>query len=42
MPLVVDRRDGAGVGRYANIEPNLLGVRLSFLIGYILTNGKID
>jgi len=27
---------------YANIEPNLLGVKLNFLIGYILTNGKRD
>jgi hypothetical protein len=27
---------------YANIEPNLLGVKLNFLIGYILTSGKLD
>jgi hypothetical protein len=26
----------------ANIEPNLLGVKLNFIVGYILTNGKID
>jgi hypothetical protein len=27
---------------YANIEPNLLGVKLNFLLGYILTTGKLD
>jgi len=27
---------------YANIEPNLMGVKLNFLIGYIVTSGKTD
>jgi hypothetical protein len=27
---------------YANIEPNLMGVKLNFLIGYIMTSGKTD
>ena len=35
-----------GAGRntpneYANIQPNLTGIKLNFLTGYILTNGKI-
>jgi len=27
---------------YANIKPNLEGIRLNFLLGFMLTNGKID
>jgi hypothetical protein len=30
------------IEEYANIKPNLTGIKLNFLIGFILTNGEIN
>ncbi len=46
MVFVVDRHDGDdGISRPSDnpyIESRTLGVKLNFLIGYILTSGELD